>query len=126
MNDKRQGGDRRRLPRGGRRPEDVRGFTPLVMVVDSEARRRDISEAILAKLMFAVAPVESAEKAVAILRALNPEVIVAGEEDAKKIRELAPLDNGIAIISVAEDTRVSEALIDAVRQSLRQRSHARL
>jgi CheY-like chemotaxis protein len=122
MTEKRQGGDRRRLPRGGRRPDDVRGFTPLVMVVDSEARRRDITEAILAKLMFAVAPVESAEKAISILRALNPEVIVASEQDAKRIRETIQLDDGIAIVAVSDDTRVTESLIETVRQSLRTRS----
>lgn len=122
--DKRRGGDRRRLPRGGRRPEDVRGFTPLVMVVDSEERRRDISEAILAKLMFAVAPVESADKAISILRALNPEVIVASEQDARRIRELLPVDDGIAIVAVGDDTRVSDALIEEVRRSLRERSVA--
>jgi len=48
MGERRIGRDRRRLPRRGRRPGNVPGFTPVVMVVDSEARRRDISEAILA------------------------------------------------------------------------------
>jgi chemotaxis response regulator CheB len=121
MTEKRLGGDRRRQPRGGRRPEDVRGFTPLVMVVDSEVRRRDISEAILAKLMFAVAPVESADKAVSILKALNPEVIVAGEQDARRIRELMPVEEDIPILAVGDDTRVTESLIEEVRRSLRDR-----
>ena len=121
MADKRTVAERRRLPRGGRRPDDVRGFTPLVMVVDSEVGRRDISEAILAKLMFAVAPVESAEKAVALLRALNPEVIVAGEEDAQKIRQLLPADTVIEIVAVSESDRVTDRLIESVRESLRGR-----
>jgi CheY-like chemotaxis protein len=121
MAEKREGAERRRRPRGGRRPEDLRGFTPLVMVVDSEVRRREISEAILAKLMFAVAPVESAEKAVALLNALNPEVIVAGEQDARKIRQLMPIDTVIAIVAVGENARVTDALIESVRDSLRGR-----
>jgi CheY-like chemotaxis protein len=121
MAEKREGAERRRRPRGGRRPEDLRGFTPLVMVVDSEVRRREISEAILAKLMFAVAPVESAEKAVALLNALNPEVIVAGEQDARKIRQLMPIDTVIAIVAVGENARVNDALIESVRDSLRGR-----
>ena len=121
MADKRTVAERRRLLRGGRRPDDVRGFTPLVMVVDSEVGRRDISEAILAKLMFAVAPVESAEKAVALLRALNPEVIVAGEEDAQKIRQLLPADTVIEIVAVSESDRVTDRLIESVRESLRGR-----
>lgn len=119
MTEQRAGPDRRRLPRGGRRPEDARGFTPLVMVVDDEVRRREISEAILAKLMFAVAPAESVERAVSIVRALQPEVIVASEQDARRIRDLVP-DTGIAIVSITEDTRVSDALIEAVRSSLQQ------
>jgi hypothetical protein len=88
------------------------------MVVDSEVRRREISEAILAKLMFAVAPAESVERAVSIVRALHPEVIVAGEQDAQRIRDLIPDASGIAIVSIAEDTRVSETLIETVRNSL--------
>ena len=121
MTDKRQGGDRRRRPRGGRRPDDVRAFTPLVMVVDSETRRRDISEAILAKLMFAVAPVESADKAISVLKALNPEVIVANEQDARRLRELVPADENITIVAVSEDARVNDTLIDEVRRSLQSR-----
>lgn len=94
------------------------------MVVDSEVRRREISEAILAKLSFAVAPVESAEKAVSILQALNPEVIVASEKDAKKIRELFPAESGIAIVAVSDDAQGTEALIEEVRRCLRDRSVA--
>jgi hypothetical protein len=122
MTDKRRGGDRRRLPRGGRRLGDIRGYTPLVMVVDPEARRRDISEGILAKLMFAVAPVESAEKAVSIMRALHPEVIIAGDEDAGKLRELMGPDAEIEIIALGEETRLTDKLIEEVRSALRQRS----
>src|SRR5262245_64145980 len=103
MNEKRTGSDRRRLPRGGRRPDDVLGYTPLVMVVDGEARRREISEAILAKLMFAVAPAESVERALSIAQALHPEVIVAGEQDAQRIRDQIT-DREIAIVSIPEDT----------------------
>lgn len=128
MTEKRQGGDRRGRPRGGRRPEDARGFTPLVMVVDPESRRRDISEAILAKLMFAVAPAESVDKAVSIVRALQPEVIIASADDAERIRQLLPAESGIVILAVDDDTRVTDELIEAVRNSLASvgpsRSHA--
>jgi hypothetical protein len=99
----------------------VRGYTPLVMVVDAEARRRDIAEAILAKLMFAVAPVESTEKAISIIRALHPEVIIAGDEDAKKLRELVPADAGIQILALGDETRLTDELIEEVRRALRQR-----
>ena len=124
MTDKRQGGDRRRFPRGGRRPGDLIGFTPLVMVVDSEARRRDISEAILAKLMFAVAPVESAEKAMSVMRALHPEVIVAGSEDATKLRAELEADSTVRIVVIDEQTRQTELLIEEVRRCLRENAMA--
>jgi hypothetical protein len=91
------------------------------MVVDGEARRRDISEAILARLRFAVAPVESAERAVAIMADLAPEIIVAGEVDARKIRDLAPARDLVPILAVDPATRETEALIDAVRRTLRTR-----
>jgi hypothetical protein len=119
--ERRQGPDRRRQPRGGRRPGDVSGFTPLVMVVDPESRRRDLSEAILARLRFAVAPIESVERAAAVIGTLAPEVIVAGEEDAYRIRELAGVNLGVPILALGDETRVSEALIEAVRGMLRQR-----
>ena len=44
---------------------------------DDDSRRRDISEAILAKLRFAVAPFESVDTAIAAMPALRPEVVVA-------------------------------------------------
>lgn len=92
------------------------------MVVDSEARRRDISEAILAKLQFAVAPVESADKAASVYQTLDPEVIVAGEQDAKRIRELITSGERLPIVTIAEDARITEGLVEAVRLML----HARI
>jgi hypothetical protein len=92
------------------------------MVLDSEPRRREISEAILAKLMFAVAPVESAEKAASIFRALHPEVVIAGDDDAKKLRGLLDPDEGIPLIVLGEQTRLADALIEEVRRCLRRRS----
>jgi DNA-binding NtrC family response regulator len=120
--DKRQEADRRRRPRGGRRPTDARGFTPLVMVVDGHSSRRDVSEAILAKLRFAVVPVESVDSAAPIIRALRPEIIVASVEDAGKLRALTSSDDRIPIVAVAEEARVTKALIDQVRQALREPS----
>ena len=50
----RAGTDRRVQPRGGRRPADVDGLTPLVMVVGDEAAVGDAVGAVLAKLKFAM------------------------------------------------------------------------
>jgi hypothetical protein len=117
--DKRLGSDRRRKPRGGRRATDATGTTPLVMVVDPDARRSDISEAILAKLRFAVAPVDSVDKAIVAIQSLNPEVIVSSE-DVRRIVALVPAATGIPIVAIDEDTRTTDALIEAVRRALRE------
>ena len=118
----RRGPDRRRRPRGGRRADDLQGYTPLVMVIDPDSRRRDVSEAILVKLRFAVAPVDSVEKAVTIAQALRPEVIVASAEDAAKIRVQLPRHEGIPIVAVDEQTRETDQLIEAVRRAIRESS----
>jgi hypothetical protein len=89
------------------------------MVVDPNERRSDISEAILVKLRFAVAPVESVDKAVAAIPALHPEVIVSSEDDLRRIVALVPSANGIPIVAIDEHTRTTDALIDAVRRALR-------
>ncbi len=91
------------------------------MVVDSETGRRDISEAILAKLRFAVAPVESPERAVRVIETLEPEIIVASEQDAYRIRELSGGNARVPILAIGDETRVTEALVEAVRRMLQQR-----
>lgn len=118
--DNRQGPERRRHPRGGRRTTDVSGWSPLVLVVDPDPGRREISEAILARLRFAVAPVESAEKAVSLIQALRPEIIVAGEDDARHIRALAS-SSSVPVVSFGEQSRATEELIETVRRALRAR-----
>src|SRR5262245_40497394 len=107
MTDNRRVSDRRRQSRGGRRPGDLPGYTPLVMVIDAEPRRRDISEAILAKLMFAVAPVESPEKAVSVIRALQPELVIVGDDDAGTLRRLLDADTAIRIMTLDDEARVT-------------------
>jgi hypothetical protein len=114
--------DRRRQPRGGRRPGDRTGFTPMIVVVDEDARRRDISEAILAKLRFAVAPFASAEQAISAMRALFPEAVVAGAGAAAAIRDhLSDNRDGrtIPLLTVTDELAAPDALIDALRRLLR-------
>jgi hypothetical protein len=117
--EQREGPDRRRQPRGGRRTGDVDGFTPLVMVVDSDDRRREISEAILARLKFAVAPVESVDRAIEVIETLRPELIVAGEDHAQRFRDLLAAAGSVPVVVVEEEARVTDALIETVRQALR-------
>src|SRR5438128_10901430 len=85
--ERRQGPDRRKSPRGGRRATDQPGYSPLVLVVDVDPRGRETCETILAKLRFAVAPVESADKAIDVMAGLRPDVIVTRERDAQRLRE---------------------------------------
>ena len=87
--DKRRGLDRRRFSRGGRRETDIRGYTPLVFVVDARPSGRDACEAILAKLRFAVAPFDSLEKATHAMEGLKPDLVLVTRdwlEDMRVIR----------------------------------------
>lgn len=119
MSDERRqhGPDRRRHARGGRRPEDRTGFAPLVMVVDSDHQRRELSEAILAKLQFAVAPVDSIEKAISVATALKPAVIVCPPLDAGPIGER--LQVKIPIVPIDAHLAVTEQLVEVVRGAIR-------
>jgi len=119
MSDERRlrGPDRRRHARGGRRPEDRSGFAPLVMVVDSDHQRRELSEAILAKLQFAVAPVETVDKAIAVATALKPAVIVCPPGDAAPISER--LQVKIPIVPIDAHLAVTDALVEIVRGAIR-------
>jgi len=114
--------DRRRQSRGGRRAGDRPGYAPLVLVVDGEAGRRDVTETILARLRFAVAPVDSADRALDLMKALRPEIIVSPEADASRLREHTPRDKGgvpIPVVSVPRDSRDPDVLVEAIRRALR-------
>jgi len=70
--------DRRRFPRGGRRPSDRAGFHPLVLVVDEDPSGRDLCEMVLARLRFAVAHGRNADEAIRIVAALRPNLVLCG------------------------------------------------
>jgi CheY-like chemotaxis protein len=115
--EKRRIADRRGRSRGGRRPTDKRGATPLVVVADEEPGSRTTCETILAKLNFAVAPVESLPKALEVMAALKPEVVVAKMRDAALLKQqsLAP------VVVVTEEMSDPDILVEAIRQALRRR-----
>ena len=115
--EKRRLADRRGRSRGGRRPSDKRGATPLVVVADDEPGSRTTCETILAKLNFAVAPVESLPKALEVMAALRPEVVVAKGRDAELLKQqsLAP------VVVVTEEMSDPDTLVEAIRQALRRR-----
>ena len=114
----RKGPDRRRDRRGGRRPDDPPGFAPLVLVADEDAASGDMCEALLATLRFAVARVDSIEKAVAVIATLLPDVIVARARDVSAL-ERAAWPSGVPFITVTDSLREPSALIDAIRHALR-------
>jgi len=120
--EQRSGPERRRLVRGGRRETDVPGFAPLILVVEQDERGREVTEAILARLRFAVAPCDSVEKAVTILQGLRPDVIIATSRAANLLRLHAPSDGDggpIPIVSLTDDDmRTADALVEAVRRAL--------
>ena len=95
----------------------------MVVVIDEDARRLDISEAILAKLRFAVAPFGSVDKALAAMQALRPEIVVAGESAVQELRGRLPADRDgrtIPLLPVTPELADPEALVGAVREVLRE------
>lgn len=115
--EKRRLADRRSRSRGGRRPTDKPGATPLVVVADDEPGSRTTCETILAKLNFAVAPVESVAKALEVMAALRPEVVVAKGRDAALLEQqsLAP------VVVVTEEMSDPDVLVEAIRQAIRRK-----
>jgi hypothetical protein len=116
--EQRERADRRKQSRGGRRPYDRPGFAPLVLVADEESQSLEMCEAILAKLHFAVAPVNSVEKAVAVIETLRPDVIVAHVKDIMPLKRAA-WPSGVPFVSVTEEMRDPNVLIEAVRDAIR-------
>jgi len=100
----RQGPDRRRQPRGGRRPGDAAGFSPLVLVADEDTASGDMGEARLATLRFAVAGVDSVDKAVAVISTLLPDVIVARARDVSPLQRAA-WPSGVPFVTVTDGLR---------------------
>jgi hypothetical protein len=114
----RQGSDRRREPRGGRRPGDAPGFAPLVLVADEDADGGDMCEALLATRRFAVARVDSVAKAVSVISTLLPDVIVARGHDLSPLQRAA-WPSGVPFVTVTAGLGEPEALVAAIRHAIR-------
>ena len=114
----RQGPDRRRLPRGGRRAQDVAGFAPLVLVVGKGETAVAQSEAVLARLKFAVTRSGTVEEALRVMAGIRPDVIVAESDAASRIRLEAP--EHVPVVEMNGDMRGNpDALIEGIRQAIR-------
>jgi hypothetical protein len=116
--DLRAGVDRRRQPRGGRRPADADGLAPLVMVVGNQAEVGDAVGAVLVKLKFAVVPASSVDEALRILGTMHPDIIAATSEHAARIRSVRTSDNGVVVVSHAMRDN-PQLLVDEIRAGLR-------
>jgi CheY-like chemotaxis protein len=114
--------DRRRTPRGGRRPSDPIGYSPLILVADDDASNGARCVAILAKLRFAVAPAYSVEEAVKVMTALRPNLIVARLSDEPALRaqmESNPTIGDIPLITMTAENDDPLILIEEIRRALR-------
>jgi hypothetical protein len=88
------------------------------MVVGDHAAVGDAAGAVLAKLKFAVAPSPTVDEALKILLSLRPDLIVAREEDAARIRLECPEYR--SVLAVTEAMRDDpHLLIEEIRAALR-------
>ena len=124
----RQTTDRRKAPRGGRRQHDRPGFAPLVLVVDEDAATGDVCEALLATLRFAVARVDSVDKAVEVVSTstMVPDVIVVRGRDVSPLLRAA-WPSGVPVVTVTnglsdDPALLVEAIRDAIRSAQRPRN----
>jgi hypothetical protein len=114
----RRGPDRRKLPRGGRRAHDVAGFAPLVMVVGQGETAVAQSEAVLARLKFAVTTSGTVEDALRVMAGIRPDVVVAEPEAASRIRLEAP--EYVPVVEMNGDMRRNpDALVEGIREAIR-------
>jgi CheY-like chemotaxis protein len=123
--ERRAGPDRRHTPRGGRRPEDPQGYSPLVLVADDDANNGARCVAILSRLRFAVAPAHSVEEAIRVMQALRPNLIVARLSDEPALRaEMArdPSIGDIPLIALTPENDAPQLMIEEIRRVLRDRS----
>ena len=121
MTDQRElrgGVDRRRQPRGGRRPADSDGFAPLVMVVGDQTEVGDAVGAVLAKLKFAVVPATSADEGLRIMSTMHPDIVAATSENAARIRMERPEYNLVVVINGAMRDN-AQLVVDEIRSALR-------
>jgi hypothetical protein len=106
------------LPRGGRRTEDPGGFAPLVLLVGQGETVTAQSEAILARLRFAVTTSGTVDEALRVMAGIRPDVVVAEPGAAARIRLEAP--EHVPVVEMSEAMQNNrEALVEGIRESIR-------
>ena len=89
-----------------------------MLVADEDAASGDMCEGLLATLRFAVARVDSVDKAVAVISTLLPDVIVARGRDVSPLQRAA-WPSGVPVVTITDTLREPGALIEAIREALR-------
>jgi CheY-like chemotaxis protein len=120
--ERRRGQDRRQSPRGGRRPGDPYGYSPLILVADDDANNGAKCVAILSRLRFAVAPAYSVDEAVKVMRALHPTLVVARLQDEPALREQMQADPSISdipLLVLTEENDAPQLMIEEIRRALK-------
>ena len=117
--DRRSQTDRRRAVRGGRRPTDLPGSTPLVLVVGSGANPQRASEAILRELRFAVAPAADLSEAIRVVEGLHPDLIVVRPDEAARLRAMIAVT--VPVVEHDGDRADDSGLVERIRDAIRQR-----
>jgi hypothetical protein len=113
-----RGPDRRTTSRGGRRTDDREGFAPLVLLVGEKPGVVEQSEAVLAKLHFAVTTSSNVEEALRVVAELRPDLVVSNAPDAARIRTEVP--EHLPVVVVDEGMKASaEVLIEEIRRVIR-------
>src|SRR5262245_36443062 len=119
---RRRSPDRRATPRGGRRPGDIQGYSPLILVADDDANSGAHCVAILARLRFAVAPAHSVDEAIKVMTSLHPTLIVTRLKDEAALRaQMAanPELHDIPIVTLTPENDAPQLMIEEIRRALR-------
>jgi CheY-like chemotaxis protein len=85
-----------------------------VVVVEPDATRADLTETVLSRCRFAVAPVVSVEAALTITRILQPAVIVCDRNAVDRLRDV------VGVPVVPTDTNGGRELIESIRHAIRE------
>jgi hypothetical protein len=106
--------DRRKAHRGGRRPYDRPGYTPLVLVVGDGRDPQRESETILRECRFAVAPAIDVPSALRVFEAVHPDLIVARAEDAPQLQGA-----GVPVVEHDGGEQSGADLVARLREAIR-------
>jgi hypothetical protein len=122
--ERRHASDRRRFARGGRRPGDKVGLAPLVLVASEHADGECTAPCaeILSALRFAVAPANSVEETLRVLRVLRPDLVVSELKENARLREelrTDPYGADLPFIALDDGHLEPGGLIEEIRRLLR-------